>query len=63
MCAGYELEKKDSPGVAVDLSSSLHSQGTLDFMLVKNVGELILLRTACPHTNMITNSLLKPASL
>ena len=35
---GYELERKDRPGIAVDLSSTIESQGTLDFMLVKNVG-------------------------
>lgn len=38
---GYELEKKDKPGFAVDLSSSLESQGTLDFILVKNIGNTL----------------------
>ena len=34
---GYELERKDSPGVPVDLSSTLRAQGTLDYVLVKNI--------------------------
>jgi hypothetical protein len=34
---GYELERKDSPGVPVDLSSTLKTQGTLDYVLVKNI--------------------------
>jgi len=42
--AGYELERRDSPGQAVDLSSTLESQGTLDFILVKNIGEYVQLR-------------------
>jgi hypothetical protein len=37
---GYELEKKDSPGEFVNLKSSLSSQGTLDFILVRNTGQL-----------------------
>ncbi len=36
--AGYELEKKDRPGLVVDLSSTLESQGTMDFSLVKHIG-------------------------
>ena len=36
--AGYELERQDKLGLAVDLRSTLASQGTLDFILVKNVG-------------------------
>ena len=35
--AGYELERKDSPGVPVDLNSTLKAQGTLDYVLVKNI--------------------------
>ncbi|XP_064400650.1 target of rapamycin complex 2 subunit MAPKAP1-like [Halichondria panicea] len=35
---GYELEKKDRPGLVVDLSSTLESQGTMDFILVKHIG-------------------------
>ena len=31
---GYELEKKDTPGQVVDLSSMLKQQNTLDFVLV-----------------------------
>ena len=34
---GYELERKDNPGVPVDMSSTLRSQGTLDFVLIKNI--------------------------
>ncbi len=36
--SGYELERCYSPGRPVDLNSTLESQGTLDFNLVKNVG-------------------------
>ena len=39
---GYELERQQSPGIPVDLTSSLETQGTLDFVLVKNVGEYTL---------------------
>jgi len=46
--AGYELERRDSPGQAVDLSSTLESQGTLDFILVKNVGEYVQLSSCAP---------------
>lgn len=35
---GYELERKDSPGVAIDLNSTLEHQKTLDYVLVKNKG-------------------------
>jgi len=38
-CIGYELDRKDSPGFPVDLSSTLESQKTLDFVLVKNLGK------------------------
>jgi hypothetical protein len=34
---GYELERKDSPGIPVDLQSTLKAQGTLDYVLVKNI--------------------------
>ena len=40
---GYELERCDSPGLPVDLNSTLESQGTLDFNLVKNIGKSVLL--------------------
>ena len=42
--SGYGLEKKDAPGVAVDLDTTLKAQGTLDFILVKNIGERRLLQ-------------------
>ena len=45
--AGYELERCHSPGQPIDLNSTLESQGTLDFNLVKNVGKwLISLNTS-----------------
>ena len=31
---GYELEKKETPGLVVDLNSTLKQQNTLDFVLV-----------------------------
>ena len=38
-CAGYELERRHGPGQPVDLNSTLESQRTLEFNLVKNVGK------------------------
>ena len=38
---GYELERKDNPGIIVDPNSTLESQRTLDFVLVKNQGRLL----------------------
>lgn len=35
---GYELERKDRPGLIVDVNSTLENQGTMDFMLVKHIG-------------------------
>ena len=35
----YELEKKDYPDELVDLSSTLASQGTMDFVLVRNISK------------------------
>ncbi len=36
--SGYELERKDRPGLIVDVNSTLESQGTMDFMLVQHIG-------------------------
>ncbi len=44
--AGYELEKKDRPGLVVDLSSTLESQGTMDFILVKHIGTYVCIKVA-----------------
>lgn len=41
--SGYELERKDSPGEFVNLTSLLSSQGTMDFMLVRNIREYFVL--------------------
>lgn len=41
--SGYELERKDSPGEFVNLTSSLSNQGTMDFMLVRNISECFVL--------------------
>ena len=35
--AGYELERKDTPGIPVDPNSTLKAQNTLDYVLVKNI--------------------------
>jgi len=49
LSAGYELERMDRPGVSVDLSSTLESQRTLDFVLVKNQGKV------CSHSALISS--------
>ena len=56
---GYELERRDSPGQAVDLSSTLESQGTLDFILVKNIGKFVLSTSCallCSHLQTTSSS-------
>lgn len=47
--SGYELERKDSPGEFVNLRSSLSNQGTMDFMLVRNISEYPVPVAAIDH--------------
>jgi len=42
LVSGYELERTDRPGLAVDPNSTLDSQGTMDFKLVNNTGILYM---------------------
>lgn len=53
---GYELERKDNPGVPVDMSSTLRSQGTLDFVLIKNISRKEHRRSSSPSTFTATGT-------
>ena len=55
----YELEKKDYPDELVDLSSTLSSQGTMDFVLVRNISkcELKVKFNFCAVISIIKTSL------
>ena len=53
--SGYELERRYNPGHPVDLNATLERQGTLDFNLVKNIGNTAYIKIViCIYTSLVS---------